>query len=670
MQQQRKNKEKEIKELRKIINYHNHLYYVQGTSEISDAEYDKLYRRLILFEEENPEFFDPDSPTQLVGGEPLKEFESAIHIVPMLSLSNTYTKNEVLEWEERISKSIYSNKSYCVEEKIDGVGISLIYEKGRLLKAVTRGNGIKGDDITLNIRTQKIIPLILMVKAPPKLIEIRGELFIRLSEFDRINENQKKKKEALFANPRNICAGTLKLLNPRKVSERKLNAFFYSAGAWEGEGKPSTQGKLLKLYKNWGLPVNNNYKICSDIDEVFEIYNTFSKERNKRDYEIDGIVIKVNSFDYQQELGATSKSPRWAIAYKFKSKKSITKIKDINYSVGRTGVITPVALLEPVSVGGVTISRATLHNFDYIKKLGVSVGDNVEIERGGDVIPKILRKIKNIKISTNAHSTECTPPIFCPSCGGDVLKDPDGVYYRCINMSCPAQMIQKLLHFASPAAMDIKNLGESAAVQLIKKELVKDLSDIYKLKKEDIIKLELFAEKKAENLIASIEKSKKCSLTNFIFAIGIRNIGHHIARLLANEYKNIDTLMNIKVVDLEKINEIGEIGSQSIVKFFSIKKNRAVIKTLLDSGVQPIHQSVLSKYKDKKFVFTGSLINYSRTEAAEKIEKVGGRLITSLTSGADYLIVGKNPGSKLNKAKKYNIKIISEKEFEKMLRKN
>lgn len=649
----------EIEELRRLIHHYDYLYYVEGAPEISDIEYDELYRRLRILEKNNPEFDDPNSPTQRVSGEPLKEFKTLAHRVPMLSLENTYSNEEVKEWEKRIKKNISSTIAYIVEEKIDGVGISLTYENGRLIFGISRGNGFQGDDVTQNVKTQKVIPLILNTDTPPSLVEIRGEMFIKKSELKRINKERDKAGLNIFANPRNTCSGTLKLLDPGEVAKRKLSVFFYSIGIWEGSNKPDTQGELLETLRTWGVPVNENFKKCKDINEVFETYEILSDVRESRDYDMDGAVIKVNSFNAQDSLGATSKSPRWAIAFKFKAIKGVTVIRDVECGVGRTGIITPVAKLEPLKIGGVTITSATLHNFDQVDRLGIGIGDKVEVERGGDVIPKILGVVKK-----NETSAEINPPIECPSCKGAVRKDPDGVYYRCVNLSCPAQLIQKLLHYASLDAMNIEGLGENIARQLVSEGLVAGLPDLYKLKEEDLLSLELFASKKANNLLDAIESSKTCELTNFIYGLGIRHVGRHIAGVLAEKFRSIEVLMKADCEELKSINEIGAIVAQSIVDFFASPGNSDTVLELLEAGVRPKKSiRTVPILHGSRVVFTGSLSRFTRRKAQDLVEKYGGRVVSSLSGRIDYLVKGENPGSKFEKARELGVKILSEEEF-------
>ncbi|MBN2407179.1 MAG: NAD-dependent DNA ligase LigA [Elusimicrobia bacterium] len=647
-----------IENLREKITRYDFLYYVKGEPEISDREYDRMYAELKTLEEEHPEYITADSPTRRVGGEPLKEFKTVKHAVPMLSLENTYSREEVAEWEKRIRKKVPLKEGFVIEEKLDGVSISVTYEKGKLILAASRGNGISGDDITGNILTQRVIPLVLRTDNPPDSVEIRGEMFLKISELRRINEVREKNGEPVFANPRNTCAGTLKLLDPAEVSERRLSAYFYGFGRWDGTSPPLTQMKLLEIYEEWGLPVNSTYSQCASIEEVFESYERLADERADRDYDIDGTVVKVNLFREHDVLGATSRNPRWAIAYKFESKKATTTVREIIFSVGRTGIITPVAKLEPVGIGGVTVSSATLHNFDQVRKLGVSAGDRVEVERGGDVIPKIVSVIK----ASGSHRP-VVPPGKCPACGHTVKKDINGVFYRCSNIRCPAQLKQKILHYASIDAMNIEGLGENIAQQLVERGFVRNISDLYSLDMEKLLSLDLFAEKKARKLLDAVRNGRNCALSNFIYALGIQNVGKHTAKILARRFGSVNGLMNAGRAALMDIDEIGPIVSESIMDFFESDTNQDEIKELLKNGVRPVHQEGGRKLSGLKFVFTGTMKNFTRKAAAARIEALGGAESSSVTADTDYLVAGENPGSKLDKAKEKGIKIINEEEF-------
>lgn len=655
---------KKIENLREKIRYHDNLYYVQGQPGISDQKYDKLYDRLLLLEKRYPQFDNSNSPTHRVGGEPAAEFKTVNHRKPMLSLDNTYSGEETKQWIRRVEKKLNNFRGYSVEEKIDGVGISLIYEKGNLTLAVTRGNGYRGDDVTANIKTQKVIPLVLRGEKHPDFIEIRGEIFITKSELNRINKKRKEKGKTPFSNPRNTCAGTLKLLDPARVAKRRLKAFFYGVGDVKNFPYPETQEELLQNYKKWGLPINSNFYICSSFKEIFQAFKVFEAKRNKKNYEIDGAVLKVNSLEKRLHLGATSKSPRWAVAFKFKPKREITTLKDVTFNIGRTAIITPVAKLKPVDIGGVTISRATLHNFEEIKRLKVGVGDKVEVKRGGDVIPKIMGVVKKVK-----DAKPIKTPKKCPSCGGKVVKDPDGVYIRCTNMSCPAQLKRKIVYFASPRAMDIEGLGKKVSGQIIENNLAKSIADIYKLRKEDLLKLNLFARKKANNLLESIDESKDCSLKDFIYALSIRHVGKYTAGILACKFKTLDNLMETDFSRLSEYEDIGPVVAESVKNFFKNNRNIDIIKKMLSRGVRPNFSGESKNIlENKKFVFTGALEKHTRSEAKKEIEKLGGRALSSVSSRIDYLVAGEKPGSKLDKARRENVKIIDEDEFEKILR--
>lgn len=657
-----KSKEEEVLYLRREIERHNRLYYNEGRQEISDAEYDELFRRLIELEEENPSLISPDSPTGKVGAEPVPDGRALRHLMPMLSLDNTYSREEISEWIKRIYKSLIPAGGFLVEEKIDGVGVSLLYEGGLLKRALTRGNGLEGEDITVNIFTQNIIPMSLKGSNIPATIEVRGEMYISHTELERINRERINSGKKSFSNPRNTCAGTLKLLNPSEVAERNLQAFFYSYGGVVGGSLPDAQEKLLERFSEWGLPVDSSFIRCAGEEEIISALKKIEIGRDKKDYDIDGAVIKVNSFEEQFNLGSTSRSPRWAVAYKFRAKSAVTKLTDVIYNVGRTGVITPRAILEPVKVGGVTISSATLHNYDQIQRLGINVGDLVRVERGGDVIPKVL-KVEEKSVS----SFKIDPPLSCPSCGDPTFREAGGVYYRCNNISCPALFIRRIIHFASPEAMNIEGLGESVAEQLYSSGLVRNLSDIYALKKEELLSLELFKEKRASNLIKSIRNSRGRPLASYIFALGIPNVGKQTAKALAKKYGDIESLMNAGEGELTLLRDVGDVVAESLVGFFRSEKNREVIMHLLERGVNPIlAEQEEGPLKGKKFVFTGTLEKMKRKAAAGIVEKLGGEFSNTLSRDTDFLVAGANSGSKLAKAEKYNVSVITEEEFIRM----
>ncbi|RLD18233.1 MAG: DNA ligase [Caldiserica bacterium] len=662
---------KEIEHLRELINYHNYRYYVLAQPEISDYEFDMLMKRLEELEKKYPEFYDPNSPTQRVGGEPLKEFKTVKHRVPMLSLSNTYSEKEIYEWEERIKRIIGERKvDYVVELKIDGVGISLTYEDGKLTLGASRGDGVSGDDITLNVKTIKTIPLTLLKKDKenfPKILEVRGEVYMEKKEFEELNKMREEKGETLFANPRNATAGTLKLLDPREVAKRNLKCFIHSLGYYEGWKRPETHYEVLKKLEEFGFRINPHIKVFNSIKEVVKYCKEWEEKRDTLEYEIDGMVIKVNRISLQEELGSTLKSPRWAIAYKFKARKGITKLVDVIHQVGRTGVITPVAVLEPVNVGGVAISRATLHNYDEIERLGVMIGDYVEVERSGDVIPKITGVVKE-KRGKDVKKIDI--PKRCPVCGGEVVRKEGEVAVRCINPLCKAQLERAIIHFAQRTAMDIEGLGKSVAEQLVRKGFVNDIADIYYLKREQLMRLELFKDKKTDNLLRAINESKNRPLSRFLFALGIPYVGEKAAEVLAQRFKSLEKIMNASIPQLKSIPEIGDVMAESIYKFF---KNPSVIKIIekfKKAGLKLEYEEEKKsdKLKGKIFVFTGELESFTRREAQEIVKKLGGIPSSSVSRNTDFVVVGKNPGSKYEKAKALGVKIIDEKEFLEMIK--
>jgi len=667
----KKEVKKRIEELRRLINYHNYRYYVLAEPEISDYEFDMLMKELEELEKKYPEYKVPNSPTQRVGGEPLKEFKSVKHKVPMLSLSNTYDENDIFEWEKRIKRILGDKEKieYVVELKIDGVGISLTYEKGKLVLGASRGDGETGDDITGNLKTVKSIPLELFSdkRKVPEVLEVRGEVYIEKSEFEKINRIREKNGETLFANPRNAAAGTLKLLDPREVAKRNLSCFIYALGVTEGWEIPDTHFKVLQVLKDFGFRINPNIKLMSDINEVVNYCRKWEEKRDSLSYEIDGMVIKVNSLKQQEKLGFTMKSPRWAVAFKFGAKKGITVLKDVIHQVGRTGILTPVAILEPVKVGGVTISRATLHNYDEIKRLDIKIGDTVLLERSGDVIPKIIGVLKEKR---KGKEKEIKVPDKCPVCGNFLERREGEVAVRCINLSCPAQIERGIIHFARREGMDIEGLGENVAEQLVEKSLVKDVADIYFLKKEDLLKLELFKEKKADNLIKGIENSKKRPFSRFLYALGIPYIGEKSAEILAENYKTLDDLISVSKEELVTIPEIGQVMAESIHNFFRLESTKMLLEKFKKAGLKFEVETVKKsdKLKGKTFVFTGELESFTRKEAESLVEKLGGRATSSVSRNTDFVVVGENPGSKFEKAKKLGVKILNEEQFKEMIK--
>jgi len=660
---------KRIEDLRKEINYHNYLYYVLDNPEISDMEYDALMQELIKLEKEFPEFITPDSPTQRIGAEPLEEFGTLEHRIPMMSLDNAFEEEEVREFEERIKRflGISEKVEYVVEPKMDGVAVELIYENGIFVAGSTRGDGIKGEDITQNLKTIKSIPLHMLDREEkiPELLEVRGEVYMTIEKFKELNELRMNEGQSLFANPRNAAAGSLRQLDPSITAKRHLDIFCYGIGMVEGINF-QTHWQVLTTLPKWGFKVNPLAEKCTDIDEVLQFYRRIKERRGKLSYEIDGIVIKVNRLDYQDRLGTKARSPRWALAYKFEGHQATTVVKAIEVNVGRTGALTPVAILEPVHIGGVEVKRATLHNQDEIDKKDVRIGDTVVVQRAGDVIPEVVSVIKSKR---TGNEKKYQIPEKCPICGSNVVKLEGEAIHRCQNLSCPAQVKESIKHFASKNAMDIEGLGNRTVDQLVEKGLIKDIADLYSLKKEDILKLDLFADKSSQNLLDAIEKSKITTFPRFLYALGIRHVGEHMATVLATEFKNLEKLKNASLEELMAINEIGPKVAESIVQFFREKKNLEVIERLKRAGVQFPEEKKVKKdtLRGKIFVFTGALESFPRDEAKRKVEELGGKVSSSVSKKTHYLVAGKDPGSKLNKAKEIGIEILTEEGFKKLI---
>ena len=657
---------KKIEKLRQQIRHHDYLYYVIAQPEISDKEYDNLLKELKELETKHPQFITPDSPTQRVSGQVLEEFKTVRHRQRMFSLDNTYSLEELFEWGKRVHKGLEKKEvEYVVELKMDGVSANLTYKKGRFILGATRGDGERGEDISQNLKTIRAIPLSLMGKEIPQLLEVRGEVYMRREEFNLLNKEREKNNEVLFANPRNAAAGSLKLLDPSVVAKRGLNFFAHSLGEYQGI-KIDSHWEFLKLLKYWGLPANPFSKICRDLNEVKDYCRLWQDKKKQLPYDIDGVVIKVNSLRYQETLGFTLKSPRWAVAYKFPAHQATTDVLKINYQVGRTGVITPVAELKPVECGGVTIKHATLHNFDEIKRLGLKEKDRILIERAGEVIPKVVKVVKSIGRS------KVRVPKDCPVCAEKVMKEKEEeVAYRCINPSCPAQLERGLLHFASRAAMDIEGMGESVISQLVKNHLVKDFADTYSLKKEQLLTLELFKDKKAENLLRAIKNSKKQPLARLLFALGIRHVGEKAAYLLAQRFENLNNLMQADALSLSSIYEVGEVMAESIVEFFKRNSTKRIINKLKQAGVnakEEIQEVKHTPLAGKTVVFTGELGGFTRLEATRLVRQFGGSISSSVSKKTNFLIAGENPGSKYSKAKQLGIKIINESEFKEMFK--
>jgi len=661
--------ESAIENLREQIRHHDHRYYVLSDPEISDKEYDDLLKQLKELEVKYPQFITADSPTQRVAGGIQEGFKTVKHREKMLSLDNTYSIEELREWEEKVKRFLKREVvlEYSVDLKIDGVSAALIYENGFLTIAATRGDGETGEDITANAKTIKSIPLKLIGKDYPKKIEVRGEIYLSKRDFEAINAQKSKNDEPLFANPRNAASGSLKLLDTRIVAERNLSCFIHSFGWVEGYDF-KTQAEYLEKAAGWGLCANPSRKICKGMDEVITHCMKWQDKRDSLNYEADGMVIKVNSFALQKELGFTMKSPRWAVAYKFPAHQATTKINDIEFGVGRTGIITPTAIFEPVECAGVTISRATLHNFDEIKRLGVKKNDTVLIERAGDVIPKVIKVITSKR---TGKEEEIIVPKICPACNGEIVKEKEEeVYYYCINPDCPAQLKRSLLHFASRNAMDIEGLGESAVEELVERKIVNRLVDIYVIQKESLLTLPLFKDKKSNNLIAAIEQSRLRPLSRFLFGLGIRHIGEKAAQIVAQEFGSIDVLFKADLEKLQMIPEVGPVMAQSVVDFFASSKTREMIAAFKKSGLKMIEEKREIKetaITGKIFIFTGELKTLSRTDAQKLVERLGAKYVSAISKNIDYVVAGENAGSKLAKAEKLRLNIIDETIFNKLV---
>ncbi len=656
--------QKQIEKLRVAILDHDYKYYVLSQPSISDFEYDQLMEQLITLEKQHPELITPDSPSQRVSGEPTKEFPSVIHEVPMLSLSNTYSEQELLDFDERV-RDILGNQSYrfVAELKIDGVAISLLYKNGIFVRGATRGDGTQGDDISANLKTIRSIPLrIEGGKGLPKSFEVRGEIYMTKKDFTAMNKKQNELGEKTFVNARNTTSGTLKLQDPKIVARRKLNMFTYFLRTNDLPLKSHFDNLLI--LKRLGFVVNENAKVCNSISDVKEFCDLWDTKRSSLPYDIDGIVIKVDAIQHQEELGSVAKSPKWAIAYKYPAQQMETTLKDITLQVGRVGTITPVAELEPVFVGGSTVSRATLHNEDFIKELDVRIGDSVFVEKGGDVIPKVAGV--NIK-KRKSNSILYKFPTKCPECNSKIFRPEGESAYYCENFECPAQVRGRLEHFAQRRAMNIEGLGEAIIDLLVNENLIHNVADIYSLKKEQIAALERMGEKSAQNLLDGIEISKNLPFNRVLFGLGIRFVGEGVAKLLAGNFSSVTDLKNAPQATLENIDGIGPRIAESIVRFFKDKHSLQLVERLTKFGLQLKSEkkfsTISSPIAGMTFVLTGGLVTMSRDEAKEKIESLGGKSVSSVSKKTDFVIVGNDAGSKFQKAIELGVKTINEKEF-------
>ncbi|MGB8658302.1 MAG: NAD-dependent DNA ligase LigA [Candidatus Zixiibacteriota bacterium] len=657
------------RELREQIEHHNYRYYVLDSPEISDAEYDRLFDELLELEKIHPEVVTPDSPTQRVGAAPLEEFKTVRHGLPMLSLNKATSEEEFLDFHRRVLElsGVDERKvNYTVEPKFDGLAVEVAYRKGIFTIGSTRGDGVVGEDVTQNLKTVKSIPLRLLGKAPPELLEVRGEIIMNKDDFGRLNREREKTEEPLFANPRNAAAGSVRQLDPKITSLRPLNMFVYGIGRVEGK-KLLNHWDTIEYLKELGFKVSEYVGLCENPDQVKSYYDRLLKKRDDLPYEIDGMVIKVNEFALQERLGELSRSPRWAVAWKFPPQQETTKVKDIIVGVGRTGALTPVAILEPVRVGGVEVSRATLHNEDEVKKKDIRVGDTVIIQRAGDVIPEVVMVVESKR---TGKEKKFVMPGKCPVCGSKVERPLGEAIHRCTGIACPAQIKENMAHFVSKGAMDMEGLGYRLLEQMIDKKIISDQADLYFLKKQDVMKMDRMGDKLAENILDAIDKSRSPNLTNLIYALGIRNVGYHIAGVLAKNFRSIDNLAKQSKEDLTKIYEIGPILAESIYNFFHNPKNLKILEKMKKGGVKFPTEKAATKetaISGKTFVLTGGLDSFTREEATKTIEDMGGRVSSSVSKKTGYVVVGKDPGSKYDNALKLGVKTINEEEFKKLI---
>ena len=661
--------QRQIEQLRAEIRRHNRLYYVQARPEISDRQFDELLKRLEALEAQHPGLVTPDSPTQRVGGEPIEGFASVRHAVPMLSIDNTYSEEDLREFDRRVARGLeHQPYSYLADPKVDGMAVSLRYEHARFVLAATRGDGQTGDDITVNARTIKAIPLLLEGDDVPEVLEVRGEVYWPKRDFNDCNARRVERGEEPFANPRNATAGTLKQLDPRVVAQRALS--FVSHGFGEVSAMPAgTAGGMLDKLAGWGLPVHRDRCLCPDIDAVVKYIEAFQPRRHQLAYEVDGVVVKVDRFDQRERLGSTSKYPRWCIAYKYAAQQAASRLREVAFQVGRLGTITPVAHLEPVQLAGTTVSRASLHNFDQIDRLNVRVGDTVLVEKAGEIIPQVVAVVMEKR---PADARPIAPPRHCPSCHGPVERDEGGVYLRCTNPECPAQLRERLGFFAGRDQMDIAHLGPALIDQLVDAGRVNHFADLYALTLDDLLLLERMAEKSARNVLAGIAASKDRPLSRLLAGLGIRHVGGRAAELLAEHYRHMDKLAAAGEEELTEVPEIGPGIAASVRQFFTSPAGREAVERLAAAGVrmdQPRgrRRAAGEALAGKTVVVTGTLEGFSRSQAEQAVKDAGGRVASSISSKTDFLVAGADPGSKLDKARKLGVEVIDEAEFRKRL---
>ncbi len=667
-----KNIRQEIQQLRETIEQYNYQYYVLDDPAVPDIEYDRLFLKLQKLESQSPKLITSDSPTQRVGAGPLDSFAEVEHLIPMLSLANAFNEKDINAFDKRLREKLNTDTNeYVAETKLDGLAISLLYEKGKLVRAATRGDGRVGEDVSMNVRTINSIPLGLLGNAYPVLLEVRGEVFMKRSGFKRLNQTQARNDEKLFANPRNAAAGSLRQLDPGVTAKRPLSFYAYSVGQVEGDVMPNTHLETLGQLKQWGLPVSSETRLCKGLESCLDFYQVITKKRNKLDYEIDGVVYKINDYAQQTVLGFVSRAPRWAIAYKFPPEEEITKVLDIEVQVGRTGALTPVARLEPVFVGGVTVTNATLHNIDEVERKDVRINDTVIIRRAGDVIPEVVKVIIEKRPS---NTRPFVMPDICPVCGSDVSRIEGEATHRCNNdLHCPAQRIQAIIHFASRRALNVDGLGDKLVEQLIQSGLVETIADLYQLDVDDVSNLERMGEKSAENLILALEKSKQTSLARFIYALGIREVGEATSMSLAFHFGNLDAIRTKRQEELETVVDVGPIVAGHIVEFFREQHIQEIIERLIKAGVHWSDENVqqhIQALSGKTFVITGTLETMGRHEAKNSLIALGAKVSSSVSKKTNYLIAGVNAGSKLDKASELGITVLTEDEFIALLNSN
>jgi len=674
--------QRSLDELRDKIRYHEHRYYVLDDPEISDAEFDRLMQELKALEAEHPELVTPDSPTQRVGGKPREGFVKVVHSRPMLSLDNAYNEQELRDWERRVHElSGRKQVEYVCELKLDGLSMALRYGHGasakrddgaRLLLGLTRGDGSVGEEVTANVKTVRSVPLsispaVLKKTGLPAEFEVRGEIVMPVKSFERMNEERERQNLSKFANPRNAAAGAVRVLDPNITAQRRLDFYSYFVLVSGRYGFFPRHSDSLEALQGAGFKVNPNWKAVKDIDAVWNFINEWEQKRDKLGYEIDGVVIKVNDVRLWEELGYTGKAPRWAIAYKYAARSGVTRIEDILVQVGRTGKLTPVAALKPVAIGGTTVSRATLHNMDEIERLGVRIGDWVTVERGGDVIPKVVAVVDDKDHPRGTKKFHM--PERCPECGGHVVRAEGEADHRCINVNCPAKLRESILHFASRSVMNIEGMGDALVNQLADRGLVKSIADIYSLTKDDLLSLERMGEKSAQNVLNEITASKKLPLERVIYGLGIRFVGERTAQFLAEHFGSMDAMMNASIDELMQVNEVGPRVAESIYEFFQEKRNRELVERLRNAKLAFTGKKKErgTKLAGKTFVLTGTLARYTRDEAKKLIEDAGGRVSGSVSKKTDYVVAGADAGSKLDKAKELKVPVIDEKALEELV---